>query len=209
MMHATSSTRFAARSRLHGRPASHHFFGKGRHAVALLSRRLHHAMAKLVLHRRPNRSMAKVVLHVNGSAHSVDVDRETPLLWVLRDILSLTGTKYGCGAMLCGACTVHVDGVAVRSCGTPVGRVEGREIVTIEGLDSPVAHALMDAWLEEQVSQCGYCQPGQIMAASALLRRNSAPDDAAIDKAMRGNLCRCGTYDRIRAAIRRVGDKTP
>lgn len=143
-----------------------------------------------------------ITLKVNGSTRQVDVPPEMPLLWVLRDELGLTGTKFGCGAALCGACTVHVNGEAVRSCQTFVGDVEGTEITTIEGLGTPAAlHAVQAAWNDHQVAQCGYCQSGQIMQAAALLATNPAPSDAEIDEAMNGNLCRCGTYPRIRAAI--------
>ena len=140
-------------------------------------------------------------LSVNGHSHEVDVEPDMPLLWVLRDELRLSGTKYGCGAALCGACTVHVDGTPVRSCVTPVGAVTG-PVTTIEGLGSPAAlNAVQVAWIEHQVAQCGYCQSGQIMSAAALLQANRQPTDADIDAAMSGNLCRCGTYPRIRAAI--------
>jgi aerobic-type carbon monoxide dehydrogenase small subunit (CoxS/CutS family) len=145
-----------------------------------------------------------ISLNVNGKDRSVDVGPETPLLWVLRDTLELTGTKFGCGAGLCGACTVHLDGAAVRSCSTPVSAAAGKRITTIEGLSADRGHALQQAWIEEDVPQCGYCQPGQIMAAAALLARNSKPSDADIDSAMSGNLCRCGTYQRIRRAIHRA-----
>jgi aerobic-type carbon monoxide dehydrogenase small subunit (CoxS/CutS family) len=145
------------------------------------------------------------VISVNGSKYSVGVPPSTPLLWILRDSLGLTGAKYGCGIGQCGACTVHLDGEAIRSCTTPVASVEGRQITTIEGLASPAAlHPVQQAWLDEDVVQCGYCQPGQIMAAAALLAKNNNPGDQEIDAAMRGNLCRCGTYSRIRVAIRRA-----
>lgn len=146
--------------------------------------------------------MADIPLRINGSDHKVSVAPETPLLWVLRDTLQLTGTKYGCGAGLCGACTVHVDGAAARSCSTPVSQVAGKNITTIEGL--PQASGLQQAWIEEQVPQCGYCQTGQIMAAAALLAKTPHPSDDQITRAMSGNLCRCGTYDRIRRAIHRA-----
>jgi isoquinoline 1-oxidoreductase subunit alpha len=140
-------------------------------------------------------------LTVNGRSHEIEVEPDMPLLWVLRDELKLSGTKYGCGAALCGACTVHVDGTPVRSCVTPVGAVTG-PVTTIEGLGSPAAlNAVQAAWIEHQVAQCGYCQSGQIMSAAALLQTNRQPTDADIDAAMSGNLCRCGTYPRIRAAI--------
>jgi len=148
--------------------------------------------------------MAKLTLNVNGEQHSVEVSPDTPLLWVLRDTLGLTGTKYGCGRALCGTCMVHIDGQAVHSCMSPVSRVLGKHIITIEGLAATGDHPLQDAWVEEDVPQCGYCQPGQIMAAAALLARNDNPSDQDIDDAMSGNLCRCGTYQRIRRAIRRA-----
>jgi aerobic-type carbon monoxide dehydrogenase small subunit (CoxS/CutS family) len=145
-----------------------------------------------------------VKLTVNGEPVEVAVAREVPLLWVLREELGLTGTKFGCGAGLCGACTVHVDGEATRACLTAVGAVDGRAVTTIEGLGRGGLHVLQEAWLELDVSQCGYCQPGQLMAAAALLAERPHPTDAEIDEAMTGNLCRCGTYPRIRAAIRRA-----
>ena len=141
-------------------------------------------------------------LNVNGQLHEIDVEPEMPLLWVLRDELGITGPKYGCGIGLCGACTVHLDGTAVRSCSMPVGQVQGA-VTTIEGLGTPAAlHAVQKAWVEHQVAQCGYCQSGQIMTAAALLAANAAPTDAEIDAAMSGNLCRCGTYPRIREAVK-------
>jgi len=141
-------------------------------------------------------------LNVNGRLHEVDVEPEMPLLWALRDELGITGPKYGCGIGLCGACTVHLDGTAVRSCSMPVGQVQGA-VTTIEGLGTPGAlHAVQKAWVEHQVAQCGYCQSGQIMTAAALLAANAAPTDAEIDAAMSGNLCRCGTYPRIRDAVK-------
>lgn len=144
-------------------------------------------------------------LTVNGTAHAVDVDGDTPLLWLLRDVLGLTGTKFGCGAGLCGACTIHIDGNPVRACITAVEEAEGRQITTIEGVFStPQGTALRQAWLGLDVVQCGYCQPGQIMSATALLAATPRPDDAEIDAAMTGNICRCGTYQRIRAAIHRA-----
>lgn len=146
--------------------------------------------------------MAMLHLNVNGQRMSVDVDPMTPLLWVLRDHLDLTGTKYGCGVASCGACTVHIEGVAMRSCILPVSQLEDKSITTIEGLSEDGSHPVQQAWLEHDVPQCGYCQAGQIMTAAALLKANSNPDDAAIDNAMDGNLCRCGTYTRIRAAIK-------
>ena len=148
-----------------------------------------------------------ISLNVNGKERSVDVGPETPLLWVLRDTLELTGTKFGCGAGLCGACTVHLDGVAARSCSTPVSAAVGKRITTIEGLSQDRSHALQKAWIEEDVPQCGYCQSGQIMAAAALLAKNAKPSDADIDSAMSGNLCRCGTYNSIVAAIQRAASE--
>ena len=141
---------------------------------------------------------------VNGRRHEVDVDPATPLLWVLRDTLGLTGTKFGCGIAQCGACTVHIDGVATRTCITPVAAVEGSEITTIEGLSAEGLTALQEAWLELDVVQCGYCQSGQIMSAAALLSRVPDPTDQDIDEAMSGNICRCGAYGRIRAAIKQA-----
>jgi isoquinoline 1-oxidoreductase subunit alpha len=141
-------------------------------------------------------------LNVNGTTHRVDVEPETPLLWVLRDTIGLTGTKYGCGIAQCGACTVHVDGEAVRSCSINAAAVVGTRITTIEGLSTDRSHPVQKAWIEHTVPQCGYCQSGQIMAAVALLRRVPNPTDQQIDDAMEGNLCRCGTYNQIREAIR-------
>jgi isoquinoline 1-oxidoreductase subunit alpha len=143
-------------------------------------------------------------LNVNGKDTDVDVDTDTPLLWVLRDTLGLTGTKFGCGAALCGACTVHLDGAPTRSCVTPVSVIGARRITTIEGLSRDRSHPVQKAWMEIDVPQCGYCQSGQIMSAAALLAQNAAPTDADIDAAMSGNICRCGTYQRIRAAIHRA-----
>jgi isoquinoline 1-oxidoreductase alpha subunit len=141
-------------------------------------------------------------LNINGKTHDVDVDRSMPLLWVLRDEIGLTGTRFGCGIAQCGACTVHIDGQARRACVTPVGSVSGK-VVTIEGLgDKDALHPVQTAWIEHQVAQCGYCQSGQIMSAASLLAVNTAPSDQDIDRAMSGNLCRCGTYPRIRAAIK-------
>ena len=145
-----------------------------------------------------------IKLNVNDRDVSVDVDPDMPLLWVLRDTLGLTGTKYGCGAALCGACTVHVAGEPVRSCVTPVSAVGARKVTTIEGLSAHRAHPVQQAWIELDVPQCGYCQSGQIMSAAALLARNPQPSDAEINVAMAGNVCRCGTYQRIRAAIHRA-----
>ena len=141
-------------------------------------------------------------LTINGSSHELDVAPDMPLLWVIRDVVGLTGTKYACGLALCGACTVHSDGRPVRACVTPVSMAAGKSIVTIEGLNSPVAQAVQSAWQRLQVVQCGYCQSGQIMSAVALLEENASPDDADINAAMAGNLCRCATYARIRAAIK-------
>jgi isoquinoline 1-oxidoreductase subunit alpha len=138
---------------------------------------------------------------VNGQAHSIDADPEMPLLWALRDVLGLTGTKFGCGQALCGACAVHLDGMVVRSCVTPLSRVVGHMVTTIEGLSPDGSHPLQRAWVELGVPQCGYCQAGQLMTAAALLRQHSHPTDEQIDESMAGNLCRCGTYTRIRAAI--------
>jgi isoquinoline 1-oxidoreductase subunit alpha len=148
--------------------------------------------------------MASMNLRINGREQTVNVAAETPLLWVLRDTLQLTGTKFGCGAGLCGACTVHLDGQAARSCATPVSEASGKNITTIEGLSAKGLHPLQQAWIAEQVPQCGYCQAGQIMAAAALLERIPQPSDEQITQAMNGNLCRCGTYDRIRRAIHRA-----
>jgi isoquinoline 1-oxidoreductase subunit alpha len=140
---------------------------------------------------------------VNGKTHRVDVDPDTPLLWVIRESIGLPGTKYGCGMALCGACTVHLDGAAVRSCVTPVSAVRGKRVTTIEGLaQGGRLHPVQDAWIEQDVPQCGYCQSGQVMSAAALLSKQKNPTDADIDAAMSGNICRCGTYQRIRAAIK-------
>ena len=147
-------------------------------------------------------------LRINGRSRVVDVEPETPLLWVLRDTLRLTGTKYGCGVGACGSCTVHLDGVAVRSCVTEVSSVGQRSVTTIEGLAATASAPIQRAWVEEDVPQCGYCQAGQIMQAAALLRANPGPTDADVDSAMTGNLCRCGTYDRIRRAIHRAAGKS-
>ena len=146
--------------------------------------------------------MALFSLHVNGALHEVDVAPETPMLWVLRDHLGLVGAKYGCGIAQCGACTVHLDGNAVRSCSLPVSSVGEGRITTIEGLSESGDHPVQQAWLEHDVPQCGYCQAGQIMSAAALLRQRRSVSDEDIDRAMRGNICRCGTYLRIRAAIK-------
>ncbi len=143
--------------------------------------------------------MATIV--VNGERRTVDADPDTPLLWVLRDLLGLTGTKYGCGIGQCGACTVHLEGEAIRSCQYPVSSVEGKKITTIEGLSADGSHPVQKAWIAAQAPQCGYCQSGQIMSAAALLSKTPKPTDEQIDAAMQGNLCRCGTYQRIRKAI--------
>ena len=148
--------------------------------------------------------MASISMTVNGVEHTVDVDAGMPLLWVLRDVLQLTGTKYGCGEGVCGACTVLLDGRAARSCVTPVSAAAGGEVLTIEGLSEDATHSLQQAWIEEDVGECGYCQPGQIMTALSLLARNPHPTDGEIDQAMSGNFCRCGTYNRIRRAIHRA-----
>jgi aerobic-type carbon monoxide dehydrogenase small subunit (CoxS/CutS family) len=145
-------------------------------------------------------------LTVNDKVVDLDVSPETPVLWVLRDHLGMTGTKFGCGMALCGACTVHLDGVATRSCVLPVSAVNGKRITTIEGLSANRSHPVQRAWLDIDVPQCGYCQSGQIMSAAALLKANPQPSDADIDAAMSGNICRCGTYPRIRAAIHRAAD---
>jgi isoquinoline 1-oxidoreductase subunit alpha len=145
----------------------------------------------------------RYALQINNAVHTAEVDEATPLLWVLRDVLGLTGTKFGCGIAQCGACTVHLDGVAVRSCQLPIGLVGSRAVTTIEGVGmTPAGAKIQKAWLDLEVIQCGYCQPGQIMSASALLAANPHPDDAAIDAAMAGNICRCGTYVRIREGIK-------
>ena len=151
--------------------------------------------------------MSRIDLQVNGKKFTVDVDGSTPLLWVLRDHLDLTGTKYGCGVASCGACTVHIDGVAMRSCILPVSQIKDKEITTIEGLSEDGSHPVQQAWLEHDVPQCGYCQAGQIMTAAALLKANSDPDDKEISEAMDGNLCRCGTYLRIHAAVKTAAKK--
>lgn len=147
-----------------------------------------------------------ITITVNGKQHSVDASPDMPLLWALRDILGLTGTKYGCGVAQCGACTVHLNGEAVRSCVTKLSRAAGQQIVTIEGLSAANNHPLQVAWNELNVPQCGYCQSGQLMSAAVLLRENSNPTDQDIDDAMSGNICRCGTYQRIRAAIHKAAE---
>jgi isoquinoline 1-oxidoreductase subunit alpha len=146
-------------------------------------------------------------LNVNGQDHEVTLPDDTPLLWALRDGLGLTGTKYGCGMALCGACTVHLDGVATRSCITPLSAVAGRKVLTIEGLSEDASHPLQQAWLEADVAQCGYCQSGQIMGALSLLGSNPDPDEAAIVSAMDGHLCRCGTYSQVREAVKLAAKK--
>ena len=153
--------------------------------------------------------MPIITLTVNGRRHPVTAQAEMPLLWALRDILGLTGTKFGCGAGLCGACTVHLDGQPIRSCGLPIGSIGARRITTIEGLSPQGTHPLQLAWVEEDVPQCGYCQAGQIMTAAALLKKSPHPSDSDIDAAMGGNLCRCGTYPRIRRAIHRAAGSAP
>lgn len=148
--------------------------------------------------------MPAYTLNVNGTDHTVDAVDDMPLLWVIRDLLNLTGTKYGCGAGLCRACTVHLDGEASFSCQIPISAAKGKRITTIEGLSPDRSHPLQQAWIEEDVPQCGYCQPGQIMSAAALLAKHPKPNDAEIDRFMASNLCRCGTYGRIRSAIHRA-----
>jgi len=151
--------------------------------------------------------MAQYVLNVNGGTQTLDAQPDMPLLWVLRDLLNLTGTKYGCGMGLCGACTVHIDGSAMRSCQTAISDAAGKQILTIEGLGKNGLHPVQQAWIAEQVPQCGYCQPGQIMSAAALLSAKPYPTDSEIDDAMSGNLCRCATYFRIRNAIHRAAQE--
>src|SRR6478735_6306668 len=150
-----------------------------------------------------------ITLRINGTEHRLDVDPEMPLLWVLRDVLNLTGTKYGCGEALCGACSVHLNGQVIRSCVTPVRRADGATVVTIEGLSPDGSHPLQKAWVELGVPQCGFCQAGQLMTAAALLKKYPRPTDEQIDQSMAGNLCRCGTYPRIRAAIKKVAGELP
>jgi len=151
--------------------------------------------------------MATYDLNVNGTKHSVNADPDTPILWVLRDALNLVGTKYGCGIAQCGACTVHLDGNAIRSCSIPVSSVGEKSITTIEGLDKEAKHPIQEAWREHDVPQCGYCQAGQIMSAAALLKQNAAPSEQDIDDTMYGNLCRCATYTRIKSAIQTASKK--
>lgn len=148
--------------------------------------------------------MASLIIDVNGNSYTVDVEPDMPLLWVLRDVIGLTGTKYSCGIGMCGTCTVHVDGEAIQSCSLPVSEAAGKRITTIEGLSPDGTHPLQQAWLAEQVSQCGYCTPGQIMIAAALLQKNPRPSDEEIRAAMSAALCRCGTYPRVTRAVRRV-----
>jgi isoquinoline 1-oxidoreductase subunit alpha len=150
--------------------------------------------------------MAVISFTLNGQTQTVDAVPDMPLLWLLRDTLALTGTKYGCGIAQCGACTVHMDGAPVRSCVIPIAGIAGKNITTIEGLSSPVGQSVQRAWLESDVPQCGYCQSGQIMSATALLAQKSQPTDSEIDSAMNGNICRCGTYQAIREAIHRAAD---
>ena len=151
--------------------------------------------------------MPRYTLHINGQDRKVSVDEDTPLLWVLRDELGLTGTKFGCGRGLCGSCTVHLNGESTRSCMTTVDYAEGNDITTIEGLSQDVTHIVQKAWIAEEVPQCGYCQSGQVMTAAALLERNPNPSDQDIDMGMKMNLCRCGTYQRIKKAIHRAADE--
>ena len=147
-----------------------------------------------------------ISLTVNGEQHDIDADPEMPLLWALRDLIKLTGTKYGCGIAQCGACTIHINGQPARACVTPVSAAVDTEIRTIEGLSPDATHPVQQAWIELDVVQCGYCQSGQVMAAAALLEQNPSPTDADIDAAMNGNICRCGTYPRIRAAVKRAAE---
>jgi aerobic-type carbon monoxide dehydrogenase small subunit (CoxS/CutS family) len=147
-----------------------------------------------------------IIFTLTGGRQSVEVDPQTPLLWVLRDTLGLTGTKFGCGMALCGACTVHINGNAARACITPVSSLAGKTVTTIEGLSPDTTHPVQTAWLEEDVPQCGYCQSGQLMAAASLLAKTAKPTDADIDEALRGNICRCGTYSQIRRAIHRAAE---
>ena len=151
--------------------------------------------------------MARISLHVNGQSHDLDIDPETPLVWVLRDHLGLTGTKFGCGIAECGSCTVLVDGEATRSCVTPVADAVGHEVTTIEGLGPQRLHPLQEAWLTDEVAQCGYCQPGQLLTAAALLARNPHPTEQEIEAEMSGVICRCGTYQRIKRAVAKVAGR--
>jgi len=152
--------------------------------------------------------MSEYSISVNGETRTVSVDADTPLLWVLRDELDLVGTKYGCGIAQCGACTIHVDGQAARSCSLPISQIAGKKITTIEGLDKEAKHPLQEAWREHDVPQCGYCQAGQIMTAAALLKKNNAPSDADIDAQLHANLCRCASYTRIKAAVKSAAKKS-
>jgi len=145
-------------------------------------------------------------LNINGATHEIDADPDMPLLWAVRDFVKLPGTKYGCGKALCGACTMHLDGQPIRSCSVPISAVGAAKITTIEGLSADASHPVQKAWIELDVVQCGYCQSGQLMAAAALIESNPSPSDADIDAAMNGNLCRCGTYPRIRAAVKRAAE---
>jgi len=149
--------------------------------------------------------MQRVTFSLNGQSTTVEADADKPLLWVLREDLGLIGTKYGCGMAICGCCTVHLDGDAIRSCVTPISRVQGRKVTTIEGLANDLSHPVQRAWMQVQVPQCGYCQPGQMMSAACLLAQKPKPNDADIAEAMSGNLCRCGTYERVRKAIHLAG----
>jgi aerobic-type carbon monoxide dehydrogenase small subunit (CoxS/CutS family) len=150
--------------------------------------------------------MATISFTLNGRSRTVDVPADMPILWVIRDVVGLAGTKFGCGIAQCGACTVHLDGEAIRSCVIPVSAAEGKSLTTIEGLSADRSHPVQRAWIQEDVPQCGYCQSGQIMSAAALLKTNADPTDGEIDTAMRGNICRCGTYMRIRRAVRRAAE---
>jgi len=150
--------------------------------------------------------MANINLTVNGKVHSIDVDPQMPLLWAIRDVIGLKGTKFGCGIAQCGACTVHLEGTPIRSCSFPVAGAAGKKITTIEGLSEKIDNAVQRAWIEQQVPQCGYCQSGQIMSAAALLNSKPNPTDAEIDAAMAGNICRCGTYQRVKKAIHRAAE---
>jgi isoquinoline 1-oxidoreductase alpha subunit len=150
--------------------------------------------------------MATVKFNLNGKAQTVDVAPDMPLLWVLRDVLGMTGTKFGCGMALCGACTVHINGAATRSCVTQAKSIAGKSVTTIEGLSADASHPVQQAWIEQDVPQCGYCQSGQIMTAASLLAKNSNPTDGDIDEVMRGNICRCGTYQTIRSAVHRAAE---
>jgi isoquinoline 1-oxidoreductase subunit alpha len=162
-------------------------------------------MAAPIVNRRIREDIMAFTVSVNGKTHSVDVDDDTPMLWVVRDVLGMTGTKFGCGLGLCGACTIHLDGKPVRSCITPVSAVAGKRITTIEAIgDTPAGMKIQQAWVELEVPQCGYCQSGQIMSATALLASKPNPTDSDIDDAMSGNICRCGTYARIRSGIKRA-----